>query len=292
MGALPLATATRRAVREAMDGGLTTAVLPLGATEQHGEALPFGTDTIVGEEIALEFADRIDALLLPAMPFGLSMEHMGIPGTLTLHAETYIRFVREICESLVHNGFDRVVLLVSHLGNLGAAEMAAEDVVSRTGSIVCVSSVFSGMQEAACKIVGLGLDRLDWAFFDSHGGAAEAAMVLARGDFVDAAAATVGSPRRPSLFYDKAMRYPQFVEEGSATGQWGDPLHITPGDDTLVDAALGRKLIGACAERLVERYLIIVDEVRAARAEAPNSHPAANWRARVGTTGSTPGRTP
>jgi creatinine amidohydrolase len=277
MAALALSEVTRRDVREAMRTGLNTAILPLGATEQHGEALPYGTDTIIGAQVAADLAGRLDALLLPALPFGVSIEHMSFPGTLTLSAVTLISVIREICESLVCNGLDRVILLVSHLGNSAPAEIAAQEVVARTGAIVCVSAFFADMQDSARQVLGVEPEQLDWAFFDSHGGAAEAAMVLAHADLVRTEAATVGSPVRPGIFYDSAMKYPQRVEEGSATGQWGDPRRISPGADLVVDGEIGRRLIEACGKRLAERFNLVVEQVELGRAEAPALSASARW---------------
>jgi creatinine amidohydrolase len=277
MTALALAEVTRRNLREAMRTGLNTAILPLGATEQHGEALPYGTDTIIGAQVAADLADRLDALLLPALPFGVSIEHMSFPGTLTLSAVTLIGVIREICESLVYNGLDRVILLVSHLGNSAPAEIAAQEVVAKTGAIVCVSAFFADMQDSARQVLGVEPEQLDWAFFDSHGGAAEAAMVMAQADLVRMEAATVGSPVRPGIFYDSAMRYPQRVEEGSATGQWGDPRRVSPGSDLVIDGEMGRRLIKACGKRLAERFHLVVEQVELGRAEIPALSASARW---------------
>lgn len=296
MGRTVLADVTRVRLASAMDEGLTTAILPVGATEQHGDALPFGTDTFVGEQIARELADELGALLLPALPFGVSIEHMGVPGTLTLSGATLITVLRELTESLVHNGFSEVILLVSHFGNVASAEIAAEEVVARTGALVCVSLAFAGMEPVVREMLDVDPDALDWDFFDSHGGAAEAAMVLAHGDLVDHAAANSAPAARPNLFYDKAMKYPQRVEEGSPTGQWGDPGRISPGLSVPVDADLGRRLIQACAQRLADRFRLVRTEVAAARAQLPPADGRARWRDRwaaegsEGPTGLAPGR--
>jgi creatinine amidohydrolase/Fe(II)-dependent formamide hydrolase-like protein len=260
-----------------MLAGLDTAILPLGATEQHGEALPFGTDTIIGAQVAADLADRLGALLLPALPFGVSIEHMSFPGTLTLSATTLVGVIRELCESLVCNGLNRVILLVSHLGNVAPAEIAAQEVVARTGAIVCVSAFFADMQDSAQQVLGLEPGQLDWAFFDSHGGAAEAAMVMAQADLVHMEAATAGSPVRPGIFYDSAMKYPQRVEEGSVTGQWGDPRRVSPGSGLVVDGEMGRRLIEACGKRLADRFHLVVEQVERGRAEAPSPAGPARW---------------
>lgn len=279
---LRLGDATRRHVREAIVAGLHTAIVPLGATEQHGEALPFGADTTIAEQIAADLAGRLDALLVPALPYGVSIEHMSTPGTVTLSSGTLTSVIREICESLVHNGIDRVILLVAHYGNIAPAEMAAEEVVSKTGAIVCVSSYFAGMEETVLAILGTDRHLLDWAFFDSHGGAAEAAMVMTRdAGLVDFESAQSASPMRSKLFYDSAMKYPHRVEEGSPTGQWGDPRRISPEIDLPVNGELGRRLISACGERLAEKFKLLIDEVERGRSEAPELPKAVHWRNRT-----------
>ena len=48
-------------------------ILPIGSTEQHGPHLPTGTDYYIGEEIARRVAHKLDALLLPTIPFGFSL---------------------------------------------------------------------------------------------------------------------------------------------------------------------------------------------------------------------------
>ncbi len=270
MPMVELGDATRRHVREAVAAGLKIAVVPLGATEQHGEALPFRTDTLIAEEVAADLAGRLDALLVPAVSYGVSLEHMSIPGTVTLSATTFTSVVREICESLISGGINQIILLVAHFGNAAPAQIAAEEVVSNTGAIVCVSSYFAGMEEATLEVLGVDSHLLDWTYFNSHGGAAEAAMVMARDTgLVRVDWAQSASPELSNLFYDEAMKYPHAVEEATPTGQWGDPRRISPAIDLAVDGELGRRLIEACGQRLAAKFRLLVEEIGRSHSEAP-----------------------
>src|SRR5438034_8081666 len=71
----------------------TLAILPVGATEQHGPHLPVGTDRFTVEHIAraaaAEAAGRIPVLVAPTLPFGSSHHHLPFGGTLSLGTETY-----------------------------------------------------------------------------------------------------------------------------------------------------------------------------------------------------------
>jgi len=94
-----------------------TAVLPVGATEQHGRHLPVGTDTMLAEAFATQLAARLDAYLLPALAITSSIEHRRAKGTVYLRADTLALVVRDIAGSLRQSGFTRLVLANCHGGN-------------------------------------------------------------------------------------------------------------------------------------------------------------------------------
>ena len=111
-------------------------VVPIGAVEQHGLALPVDTDNRQVGFLALEAARRTAApvLVTPVIPFGISPHHLMYPaGTITLRVETFLRLLTEVCESIVKHGFDRVLLLNGHGGNMGAISAAALELRSRLG---------------------------------------------------------------------------------------------------------------------------------------------------------------
>ncbi len=67
------------------DQDLELAVLPWGATEAHNFHLPFSTDTIMAESIAVEAAKTAweagaKLIVLPAIPFGVNTGQMDIKG--------------------------------------------------------------------------------------------------------------------------------------------------------------------------------------------------------------------
>lgn len=103
-------------------------IVPIGSVEQHGLALPVNTDNREVEFVAQEGARRAAApvLVTPVMPFGISPHHMMYPsGTITLRVETLLRVLGEVCESVVQHGFDRVLLLNGHGGNMATVGAAA-----------------------------------------------------------------------------------------------------------------------------------------------------------------------
>lgn len=94
------------------------AVLPVGATEQHGSVLPVGTDWLVVTEVATAVGERLGAYVLPTIPVGTSMEHRGSPGTVWLRPSTLAGVVRDVADSLAVWGMTRLAVLSGHGGNI------------------------------------------------------------------------------------------------------------------------------------------------------------------------------
>ena len=100
-------------------------VLPLGSTEQHGY-LSLETDNILAERVATEAAEPVGVPVLPVLAYGITPLFAAYPGSPSLSAETYLRVVRELLESLFGQGFRRVLLVNGHGGNVPARQVANE----------------------------------------------------------------------------------------------------------------------------------------------------------------------
>lgn len=95
------------------------AVLPLAATEQHGDHLPVITDTAITNEIVrrVELAMSQEILVLPTLWAGCSDHHMGFPGALSISSGTYVHVLCDLVNSLIKTGFRRIFILNGHGGN-------------------------------------------------------------------------------------------------------------------------------------------------------------------------------
>lgn len=98
------------------------AVLPWGATESHNYHLPHGTDTIeaaaVAEgAVALAVERGARCVLLPTIPFGNDNMQLSQVATITMRSATQHMVLRDVAESLVRQGIDRLVVLNFHGGN-------------------------------------------------------------------------------------------------------------------------------------------------------------------------------
>lgn len=93
------------------------AVIPLGCTEQQGPHLPVDFDTWFAESLMVAAAEQaareyaVQALVLPALPFGPTPEHRNFgSGYIDLPLALHNALTEAILDSLVTQGFRRMVL--------------------------------------------------------------------------------------------------------------------------------------------------------------------------------------
>ena len=162
----------------ALERSGSTLVWPFGAFEQHGPQLPLLTDALFAERILDHVLEGMPHTLpiwaLPTQRIGLSPEHRGFPGTLSLSAELLIRLVREVGKQLAAQGVQRLVLFNAHGGQIGLLQAAARELAAETPSMAVLPCfLWSGVP---------GLDSLVPAHELAHGlhaGLAETSLMLA-----------------------------------------------------------------------------------------------------------------
>jgi creatinine amidohydrolase len=167
---------TREALRELAPRVL--AVMPTGATEQHGPHLPVGTDTLTVEflarQAAREASRQIPVLVTPTVPFGSSHHHLPFGGTLSLSTDTYYRAMLELVESLILGGFRRVFIVNGHGGNHELLQLVVRDVALRHQAQLAATSYWIGAWDELVKSGAHAGGRIP-----GHAGALETSQVLA-----------------------------------------------------------------------------------------------------------------
>ncbi len=116
---------TRREFRERMArGDLQLAILPVAAMEQHLEHLAMEHDWRSARLIAGAVAERLAprALVAEGLMAGISEHHMIHKGTLSLQPGTFLMVLSDLLDSLVRAGFDHILVLNGHGGNIAASE--------------------------------------------------------------------------------------------------------------------------------------------------------------------------
>jgi creatinine amidohydrolase len=98
------------------------AILPWGATEAHNYHLPYATDSIQVEYIAVEAAKRAFAggakvVVLPCVPFGVQTGQLDIRLCLNMNPSTQASLLGDIVDSLERQGIFKLLILNGHGGN-------------------------------------------------------------------------------------------------------------------------------------------------------------------------------
>jgi len=233
-----------------VDASRAVAVLPLGATEQHGPHLPLSVDTVLVDGVvnaALPHLSAQDPVwVLPTQALGLSTEHQAFEGTLTLSPETVIALWCEIGASVARAGFKKMLMLNAHGGNVGLMDVVARELRAQHGLLVYSSSWYNlPLDEAALAQFSAHEHR-----FGIHGGEIETSMMLALApDLVDMSQAQ----NFASSSHERAQRYPVLGNGKSAKLGW----HIQDynpsgavGNAGAATAAKGQALVKSAGEQL------------------------------------------
>ena len=198
----------------------TIAILIFGACENHGDHMPFGSDSIMPFELSKRVASKYkNMLILPPVPYGVSSHHKDFPMTISLEPETMIKIVHDILQSLVSNGIKRILIVNGHDGNIAPIELASRLIKEKNPEVViaCLESWWSLVGTLNNKLFevwdGLG-----------HGGEAEtSAMLAVRPDLVDMDLA----PEQVVPKLPKEVRIYWKFNELTHTGATGSPRRAT-----------------------------------------------------------------
>jgi len=220
----------------------TIAVLVLGACENHGNHMPFGSDFIMPFELAKRLGKKYQNLvILPPLSYGMSSHHTGFFMTISLSPHTIVKVIQDILQSLVNNRIKRILILNGHDGNIAPIETASRIVKELNPDIViaCLESWWTLV------------DQIDNSLFDvwegmGHGGEAEtSAMLAVRPDLVDMTLA----PEKvlPNMPKQNIWLYWKF-NELTTTGTTGAPRNATVHKGIKIMEILEQVLLNFIAE--------------------------------------------
>jgi creatinine amidohydrolase len=103
------------------------AILPVGATEQHGPHMGCGMDAVLADRLCAEVAARTKVPALPTLPYGCSLGHSRRwPGTLSVTPVTLIEFVKQIGDWAYCSGVRRLFIVNTHVTNAAPLRCALE----------------------------------------------------------------------------------------------------------------------------------------------------------------------
>lgn len=216
------------------------AIVPVGATEQHGPHLPLNTDTVLVTAVVEAVVARTPGTLVgPVLAVGCSSHHLAFQGTVSLRVPTFVATVLDLCRSLAGAGLT-VVLVNGHGGNRAPLGVALTE-LSGEGIRAYSFTYWELLEDVVTE--ALGADAADAC---GHACALETSLM----QYLDPDAvreslippdATPPTWPDPHMFSTDAVQVARPFEELSADGVVGRPSLATP--------ELGRRLFEAAVER-------------------------------------------
>lgn len=221
-----MAELTLRQVEEYLDRGGDLVLVPTGSTEQHGPHAPLSTDVIIPTEVCRRVAGRLQALVAPAVSYGISAGHRGFRGLAYLTGPTFMALIEDVASSLAEAGFQRIVFVNGHYTNYPPIIMACMNAAARLpeGTRAWGVSYWEALPPEQ-------LDEYLSLSAGLHANVGETSAVMAaRPELVDLEQAVEEWPSFPDFQappFPTILAYfetqPGSVWRASRSGVWGDP---------------------------------------------------------------------
>jgi len=119
------------------------ALLPVGATEQHGPHLPLDVDAFDALRLAVDVALACSdpkPIVLPLIPYGVSYHHEDFAGTLAVSPQSLAQIVHDVGIGAARNGIKKLVIINGHGGNMPTLHFAAQTINSEAQIFTCVDT--------------------------------------------------------------------------------------------------------------------------------------------------------
>lgn len=244
-------------VEAARERGVDAVLVPIGSTEQHGHHMPLDTDCFIARSLcaraaALGAEEGVELLVAPTLNVTVSWYHMQFPGSMRLSTTTFLEVFREVCDSLAHHGFENLVAVNGHGGNIAALTVAVNHYLETTGRRVFLVQWWDLAADLLAEIEGPMI----------HAEEAETSIALALGQRVLEDERTRdafdrgGAVREAGLAWTSLGKY-GMTHRGPGVVVPMDMLRdITPsgvvGDATRASRETGERLVAALVPRIVQ----------------------------------------
>jgi creatinine amidohydrolase len=219
------------------------ALFPVGSNEQHGKHLPFDNDAFSAFEVAKRVSESTKVLYTPVMPFGYSKHHLNFPGSISLETQTLVKVYKEVCLSLIRNGFRKIVIMNGHGGNTSWISQAQAELFYETGIRVFSLMIFNSPRGFGSEALGVLVQE-----GGGHACEMETSFSVSLGQRVDDEAVTDwNEPRNWTEFTRKYMgkvSTPRMFDEETEIGSLGEP--------TKYSVEKGKRMVKAVVDDISE----------------------------------------
>ncbi len=221
-------------VRDAVRGGKTTIIVPIGGTEQSGPHMVLGKHNVRVRALAGKIAAALgDALVAPVLAYApegsLSPPsgHMRFPGTITVPEDAFEKILESAARSFKLHGFQDIVFIGDHggyrAGLRNAAALLDREWAGSPARAHAIDEYYRASSEGFAELLrAKGFAQRE---IGTHAGLADTSLALA----IDAS----------------------LVREGRLAGPEREPADGVYGDPRRASAELGRLGVDLIVERTV-----------------------------------------
>ena len=222
-------------------------LLPVASTEQHGPHLATGVDDYLCSEACRRAAALVvktrPIVVAPTLWCGLAEHHVAFGGTFTLSLSTYYALLRDLCQSILRAGFEKILIVNGHGGNIAALNAFTTELARELKAPIATTTYIMGGLEETKAI-------LEDQEGIQHACEGETSMMMAmKPDLVDHS--RLPDAHGASLGLSAALARPIHVwksfKELTPSGVMGDARRSTP--------AKGEAILDACAKGIADRLL-------------------------------------
>ncbi len=194
------------------------ALVPVGATEQHGYHLPVGTDVFLAEKLAEKVSDRTGALIYPSINFGYSWVWRDRVGTVSLRQPILQEVIKDVVRSVERYGIRMIIFLNGHEANSATLKYAIREIQDET-DVKVAWMFYPGWQQVHKEY----MESPTWGGMFHACEFETSLMLAAREELVHMERAVQEYPERPPLYgMDNTS-----IGDLSKSGTYGNPLVAT-----------------------------------------------------------------
>jgi creatinine amidohydrolase len=218
----------------------TVVLAPIAACEQHSRHLPTYTDTLLVTGVADGVEQRLprEVLQLPTLWFGASHHHLRFGATLSAEVDTHIQMLCDLLVPLLDDGYQRILVLNGHGGNIDTMQVALRRLQPRYRDRLVTAASYWDLAEKELAALAEGPRKTM-----GHACEFETSMMLAlRPDLV----------RREDIQDDPPQDDPALRGLFVAEDMWQRTDHGAVGYPQRATAEKGRAFLAAAVDRTVE----------------------------------------
>jgi creatinine amidohydrolase len=233
----------------------TAIIIPLGSTEQHGPTGFIGTDALCPELIAGAMARKLDVMIAPTINVGMAQHHLRFPGSMALRPSTLIAVIKDMVNSLSLHGFNRFFFINGHGGNTPTLHAAFAEIYADKS----FRSSGGKEPEVRCVLYNWWKIRSVTKIADEEFGEAEgrhatpSEVSLTYYGYPEDAKRVAVIPMSPARAPDGPIYDAEDYRQRFPDGRIGS----NPG---LANEEIGKRLLAASTEELMEKYLSFIGE--------------------------------